>query len=221
MKDKLSTDRPISSPNGEINPTEKASQPQRPDNLREVPRPKLDPSQFKRTEDTESGFLDEGVELTISLVKSPPQGIYVRVHPSPDYQWTVSLLESKLTKELFLAMPPVEAEFRGDKFLGRYYLFYGVTEHGKHFGWALKMSGTSSYAYTESGRNAATAASKTWCRIDIENFKYKVRPADSATDFPEPSFSDASPEDVLNAIFDCLIAYDLEHPAVKQLKGQK
>jgi hypothetical protein len=200
--------------------SEKAPQPERSNNLYEAPRPKLDPSQFKRSEDVESGFLDEGAELTVSLVKCPPQGVHVRIHPSPDYQWSrIPLLESKSTNELFLAMPLVEQAFRGDKFLAYYYLFFGVTEFGKLFGWALKTG--QQHIYTESGRVAATAASKAWCRVDIQDFKYKARPAESALDFGEPVFPQATPEHVFNAIFDCQIAHDTDHPAARQLKGKK
>jgi hypothetical protein len=204
--------------NSEI-PQNQKEEPERPNNLYEAPRPKLDPSQFRRTEDSESGFLDESTELTIALFKCPPQGVHVRIHPSPDYQWSrVPLLESKATNELLLAMPPVEQAFRGDKFLAYYYLFYGVTEFGKLFGWAIKTG--QNYAYTESGRVAATRASELWCRIDIQDFKYKARPAESALDFGEPGFR-GSRDEVFNAIFDCIVARDLEHAAVRQLKGKK
>ena len=158
-------------------------------------------------------------ELTSVPIRKPNKQIFFRVHPDPDYQLDTMVLELKEERETYLVMPNLHGELGVEITPKR--LFTCVTRQGDCFIWPIKLPGTDGRLdqWNQSAVDAAEKGTHTWIRL-VPNLHLGAYEVCQAIDnLPDPTWPDASFQELINLAFKGKVIQDLEHPILRQLRG--
>jgi hypothetical protein len=157
--------------------------------------------------------------LTTVPMRKPIDQDFVRVHASPQYRETLTFIELKADRELYIVERAVVPELRGEIFYAT--LFTAISRTGVLFLWPVKIQAADSKA-NERHISAATAAQyamKSWVRVkaNMQLGAYEVFQAESS--IPDPEWPDLSFDAITHIAFKDRVIRSLDHPAVKRLRG--
>jgi hypothetical protein len=157
--------------------------------------------------------------LTIVPVRKPGKQEFVRVRPGVDWRIQVALIEDDAGGDVYAVAPALAAELAGE--WKSAFLFLAITSAGDPFLWRcwVPQSG-GGRQWHESAIDAVRLAETAWARVraDQQAGYYKIELA--AGKLAEPTWPEQSFRDLLKLAFRDRLIDSLEHPFLKQLRGE-
>jgi hypothetical protein len=189
-----------------------------------VPDP-FDPERYRLTQNFDSAGVKKLV-LTVPVVSKPSPEWFSRVHLDPDFRMSAAVLELRDTEqrgETYLVDPNLVPYLQDEPTCFPAEIFTGVNRQGVVFLWRVKLpkAGRSANAWTLSNLEGATRAQTDWVRItsNMSLGAYEVAVATAA--LPEPTWPEMSFGELLRISFKDHIIDSLDHPVLKQLRGEE
>jgi len=159
--------------------------------------------------------------LTIP-VRKPAKEWFVRTHPGSDYPLATTFVEMKESNELYLVHPSLRDLLDGESTLTTQALFLTVNRQGVLFFWPVRLPGPDGRVspWSKSALEAAHLATRSWVRIAANQSlgAYTVWQADLP--LPEPEWPDLAMKDLLRIAFKDFYIQTLDHPILRQLRGE-
>jgi hypothetical protein len=179
----------------------------------------FDPSRLRLGQD----FLDRvGVKKAILTVpvRKPNRQEFVRVHPDESMRLETAVLELKEDRETYLVDPALWTELPGE--IVPKVLFTTVNRQGVLSLWTIRLPGSDGRldAWNQSALEAARMAMKTWVRVAANMSLGGYEVWEATGDIPEPDWPELSFQEILSIAFKDKFIRDLNHPAVRRLRGE-
>ena len=160
----------------------------------------------------------EEIKTTIPYGK-PKKQDFVRVHPGDDWQIMVAVIEDENTKELWVIppslIPGLEAE------ISCVNIRLAINPYGKIFLWPLKLSRDGrTNAWNQSALETANIALTSWVRMVSDQKKGHYLSQKAKGEIQEPQWPDMTFEEIFQLAFKDRVINDLNHPFLRQLRGE-
>ncbi len=160
--------------------------------------------------------------LTNVRVGKPSKEAWVRTSTDPDHWVIGSVVELKdQGDETYWLTPAVRDALIGEPCLKAVRLILAVDRPGNPFFWKIALPDPSgrSQPWVDSMVEAATVAKSKWVRVNWSNAtrSYEVLTAEIKA---EPKWPTESRRELLNIAFRGRIVTDLDHPVLRDLRGQ-
>lgn len=184
----------------------------------EQPADPFDPARLRLTESAQIGV--QKVQTLITCGK-PNRQQFVRVHPAEEYRMQTALFTDEVNRESYLVAPELWDELAGE--IQPTFLFAAVTKTTNNvFLWPVRVPDTDGRRnnWHLSALRAAELAMTKWVRVqaNMADGKYDVFEATGA--IPDPEWPTMSFRDMLQLCFDDRFIDSLDHPILKQLRGE-
>jgi hypothetical protein len=158
--------------------------------------------------------------LLVLPVRKPAKEWFFRTHAT--YRLDTTFIELKEAGELYLVDPDIRALLEGESTLTKQMLFLTVNRQGVHFFWPVRLPGPDDRmsGWTKSALEAAQLATKKWVRVMANQSLggYTVWQAEHP--LPDPEWPDLALKDLLRIAFKDYHIQTLDHPVLRQLRGQ-
>lgn len=152
--------------------------------------------------------------------RKPNRQEFVRVRPGEEWRLQTGVFEDQVQRETYLVHPELWAELASE--VRAVCLVTAITRQNDLLLWSLKLPQADGRTnpWNESAVAAAKAAETRWIRItaNMGAGMYNVDVAQG--DLPEPEWPDLSFEQILELAFKDRFICSLDHPLVRQLRGQ-
>lgn len=149
-------------------------------------------------------------------VKKPDKQAFVRVCPEPEQSIHVGLIQVKQRSETYLVTPNLLSDL--SKEIVACKIFLSTTRNGELFLWPVVFP--SENAWHRSAMQAVDTAKTKWVRVvtnhSIPGYEL-LSPYDK---LPDPEWPDMPFNDILRIAFSNRIIESVDHPIVKELRGQ-
>jgi hypothetical protein len=154
-------------------------------------------------------------------VRKPNKQDFVRVHSHPDYRADpIAIIELEEDRETYLVTPNTAIDLQNETRCVT--LFTAITRQGVVFLWPVKIGtgGTRVLGWYRSAREAAEMCMTGWHRVRANTNlgAYEMTPATGV--IPEPTWPSESFPELLRIAFRDRFIDRLDHPVVKQLRGE-
>jgi hypothetical protein len=211
--------RPSTSPqtpdppaNGEVR------EPGNPDNL-----DPFNPASLRLSQDFGDAFAVKKMLLSVP-VRKPPNHVFIRVHPGEDYRLQTAVIETKedKDKEIFLVAPALWPELAAEVTFSPRVFFTTITRQGVVYFWPIRLPGADGKIdeWSRTALEAAQLAMHGWVRV-VSNMSlgaYEVVPATGR--LPEPEWPGLTFQQLLRIAFRDRFINTLDHPKLRQLRGE-
>jgi hypothetical protein len=143
------------------------------------------------------------------------------VHPNPEYHLHTAVIELKEAGEVYLVHQSLWDELAGEITFTPKVLFLALNRQNVLFFWPVRLPGPDGRVdlWSKSALEAATMAQSTWVRVTANHNlgAYEVRYAEHVA---EPIWPERPMPEMLRIAFkDCYI-HTLDHPVLRQLRGE-
>ncbi len=158
--------------------------------------------------------------LTTIPVRKPNKQDFVRVHPDPAFRLETAVLELKEDREHYLVAQHLWGELIGE--LIPKVLFTTINRQKVLSVWAIRLPGEDGKHddWNASALEAAKMAQKDWVRVSA-NMNLGAYDVFQATgNLTEPEWGDMDFTKILEVAFKGRFINDLEHPALRRLRGE-
>ena len=187
--------------------------------LEEGPDP-FDPESLRLPQDFTAALGVKRALLTVP-VRKPAKEWFVRVHPDPAYHLQTVMVELKESNELYLVHQDLWPVLAGESTFVSKMLFLAVNRQQVLFFWPVKLPGPDGRTdnWSQSALDAAQLAMQRWVRVtsDQQLGAYTVYYAEHASD---PDWPELSMRELLRAAFKDYYIDRLDHPILRQLRGE-
>jgi hypothetical protein len=157
--------------------------------------------------------------ITTIRVQKPGKQDFVRVHSDPAYCLQTMLLEFKDENESFLVAPPLWGDLIGE--LIPKILYLTVNRQKVYRLWPIRLPDEEGRLddWNRSALEAAEIARERWIRVTSNRAlgAYEIYVAQS--DLGDPTWPELTFEEVLQIAFKDRYIADLDHPAIRRLRG--
>jgi hypothetical protein len=184
-----------------------------------APNP-FDPAALRLSLNTTEGLGVKKVIATIPVRKPNPQE-YIRVHPHPDYRLTVGVIELKAEREIYLVTSAIARQIPGECYAAMIYT--AINRAGVAFLWPVRLPSNDRRRdrWSTSSTEAAEAAMKRWVRIKADLGLGAYEWWEASANIPDPEWPNLTLHQMLQTAFKGGgLVDDLNHPALKQLRGE-
>jgi hypothetical protein len=195
--------------------------PETPDTIK--PGDVADPFDPKNLRLNQSFIDTAGVKklLTTVPVRKPKRQDYIRVHPDPEYRADpIAIIELEEDRETYLVTPNAATDLQNE--VRCVTLFTAITRQGVIFLWPVKISAGDNriLEWYRSAREAAEMCMTGWHRVaaNMNLGAYEMTPALGV--IPEPEWPTAPFHELLRIAFRDRFIDRLDHPVVRQLRGE-
>jgi hypothetical protein len=158
--------------------------------------------------------------VTTIPVRKPNKQDFVRVHSDPAFRLETAVLEFKEDRETYLVAPHLWSELVGE--LTPKVLFTAMNRQKVLFVWAIRLPNADGKHddWNASALEAAQAAQKNWVRVsaNMNLGAYDVFEASAA--LTEPEWGDMDFQKILEVAFKGRFIDNLDHPALRRLRGE-
>jgi hypothetical protein len=200
------------------------------DNGQPPPAPSATPAAFDPFADLEALRLPQdfaavaGVEKVLLNVPccKPHASWFVRVHCDPAYSLRTGVIELKVERELYLIGPHLWSVLATEALFSSRILFCAVNRQGTVFVWPCRLPGADGKldAWGRSALDAAARAQTAWVRVTA-NLSLGAYDLHRATgELSEPVWPTTPFNDLLRLAFRDRFIDDLNHPVLRQLRGE-
>ena len=158
--------------------------------------------------------------VTTIPVRKPNKQDFIRVHPDADYRLETAVLELKEDRETYLVAPDLWPELVGE--LIPKVLFTAINRQKVLFVWPVRLPGEDGRhdEWNASALDAADRGQKDWIRIS-SNMSLGAYEVFLATgDLAEPEWPEMEFGKILEIAFKGRYIADLDHPALRRLRGE-
>lgn len=184
----------------------------------EKPADPFDPSRLRLTEATQIGVKKA---LTVISCGKPNRQQFVRVHPAEDYRVQTALFTDEVNREAYLVAPELWDELAGE--IQPTFLFAGITKTTNNvFLWPVRVPDTDGRRnnwHLSALRSAELAMTK-WVRVQANMADGQYDVFEATGTIPDPEWPDMSFRDMLQLCFDDRFIDSIDHPILKQLRGE-
>jgi len=180
-----------------------------------------DPFDRARLRLTESAQIGVRKALTVISCGKPNRQQFVRVHPGEEYRMQTAICTDEVNREAYLVAPELWDELAGE--IQPTFLFSSITKTANSvFLWPARVPDTDGrrHNWHLSALRAAELAMTKWVRVqaNMPDGKYDVFEATGT--IPDPEWPDMSFRDLLQLCFDDRFITTLDHPILRQLRGE-
>jgi hypothetical protein len=178
----------------------------------------FDPKNLRLTDTSQIGV--QKVQTVISCGK-PNKQQFVRVHPSEEYRLTTALFTDEAHSEAYLVAPPLWDALADA--ITPTYLFTGITKTtGNVFLWPVKVPDADGRAnnWHVSQLRAAELAMSKWIRMQASRSDGCYDVFEAKGNLPDPEWPEMTFREILKICFQDRLIESLDHPILKQLRGE-
>ena len=153
-------------------------------------------------------------------VRKPNKQDFVRVHPAAEYRIETATLVFKEERETFLVARDLWPELPGE--LTPMVLFLAINRQKVPFLWGIRLPGEDGRhdEWNASALEAAELAQRDWVRV-VANMSLGAYEVFSASgNIPEPEWPTQSFQEILKIAFKGRFIDQLDHPAIRRLRGE-
>jgi hypothetical protein len=180
----------------------------------------FDPESLRLPQDFSAALGVKKALLTLP-VRKPAKEWFIRVHPEAQYHLHTAVIELRETQEVYLVAQHLWPDLAGESTFTSKMLFLTVNRQQVLFFWPVRLPGTDGRVdtWSKSALEAAQMATTTWVRVtpDQSLGAYNVFYAEHAI---EPVWPDLSMGALLRIAFKDRYVDTLEHPVLRQLRGE-
>jgi hypothetical protein len=158
--------------------------------------------------------------VTTIPIRKPNKQDFIRVHQDPAFRLETAILELKEERESYLVAPDLWPELSGE--LTPKVLFTAINRQKVLFLWPIRLPGEEGRhdEWNASALEAATMAQKDWIRISANMNLGAYEVFQSSGSLSEPEWPDIDFTKILETAFKGRYITDLEHPALRRLRGE-
>jgi hypothetical protein len=159
--------------------------------------------------------------LTSLAVRKPNRSEFVRVRPGEMWRFQAGTMTQKDSRETFLIAPELFDAIPGE--VQSTMLLVTIARLSPiPFIWPCRLPGVDgrSNRWHESAIEAARLAESRWVRVVADMSAGSYVPHVAQGNLPEPAWPDDSMEDLLRLAFRDRFIDDLNHPVLRQLRGE-
>ena len=181
---------------------------------------KFDPTNLRLSQDFASIAGVKKALITVP-VRKPTRQEFVRVHPDEAYRLQTVVLELKEERETYLVSPNLWSELPGE--LVPKLLLLTMSRQNVLTIWPIRLPGEDGRidSWSESAMTAAEMAKDSWVRV-AANMSLSAYEVFQATgDLPDPVWPEKEFRDILGIAFKGRFIEDLDHPAIRRLRGEE
>ena len=188
-----------------------------------APRPEppdpFDPASLRLGADYGAGI---GVKRVISTVpvRKPGKQEWFRVRPGEDWRIETCIFEAEAERETYLVDRSLWSELAGE--IHPALVLVCVNRATDIFLWRCKLPGADGRpnVWNESAMRIAKAAESRWVRMASNMAAGHYEHFEPATELPDPEWPPLTFTEILRVAFRDRMIDSLEHPIVRQLRGQ-
>lgn len=184
-----------------------------------APPDPFDPAALRLGADYSAGL---GVKKVISTipVRKPSKQEWFRVRPGEDWRIQTAIFEAEEGREIYLVDRALWTDLAGE--IHPALLLVCVNRAGDLFLWRAKLPGEDgrSNTWTESALRIAAAAERQWARMVANMGAGLYEHYQPAIDLPDPEWPALTLPEILRIAFRDRFITTLDHPLVRQLRGQ-
>lgn len=153
-------------------------------------------------------------------VRKPGRQDFVRVRPGDAWQLGTAVLELKEERETYLIDPSLWQELPGE--IVPKVLFTTINRQGVLTLWPIRLPGEDKRpnAWTSSALEAAQLAKRKWIRVSANMSLGAYEVCEAIGNIPEPTWPDITFEEILRTAFKDRLIRTVDHPAIRQLRGE-
>jgi hypothetical protein len=181
----------------------------------------FDPASLRLTQDLAAGIGVRKATLSVPARK-PDRSWFVRVHPGEDYRLTTAVIELKEDREVYLVAPNLWPDLATEATFSPRALFTAVNRQGVVFLWPVRLPGPDGRVddWSRTALESAQLAMRGWTRV-VANMALGGYEAYQATGrLPEPEWPDLTFRQLLRIAFKDRFINALDHPKLRQLRGE-
>jgi hypothetical protein len=182
----------------------------------------FDPATYKTAQPLTAAA---GVEeiLTEITARAPDKEWWCRVHPDPAMSFCTWIIELKtLQKENYLVLPALWPHLMGEPCFKRKAFYLAVTMQGLPFLWSVRQPSDDTKEpdrWMITGMEAIRLGKTSWVRMhwDEGHKKHRLQTSKSTA---EPRWPSATFKQLIELAFKDYVISDLNHPILRQLRGE-
>jgi hypothetical protein len=158
--------------------------------------------------------------VTTIPVRKPNRQDFIRVHPDSDYRLETAVLELKEDRETYLVAQGLWAELTGE--LIPKVLYTAINRQKVLFVWPVRLPGEDGKhdEWNASALDAADRGQKDWIRISSNMSLGAYEVFQATGELPNPEWPEMSFTRILEIAFKGRYITDLDHPALRRLRGE-
>ena len=158
--------------------------------------------------------------VTTIPVRKPNKQDFVRVHPDAAYRLETVILEFKEERETYLVAPELWSELPSE--LTPKVLFTAINRQKVLFVWPIRLPGEDGRhdEWNASALEAADMAQKDWVRVSANMSLGAYEVYQATGDLPDPEWPEMDFTKILEIAFKGRFIEDLDHPALRRLRGE-
>ena len=182
------------------------------------PADPFDPAQLRLAEVTQIGVKKA---VTVIACSKPNRQQFVRVHPSEEYRMPTAMFTDEVNREAYLVQRDLWDELAGE--IQPTYLFAGITKTTNNvFLWPVRVPETDGRRnnWHVSMLRAAEMAMKKWVRVQANMSDGKYDVFEATGPIPDPEWPEMLFQDMLKIAFEDRFIDSIDHPILKQLRGE-
>jgi hypothetical protein len=178
----------------------------------------FDPARLRLPQEFAASVGVKKALLTVPVRKATRQE-FVRVHPDEAYRLAVAVIDLKTEREVFLVDPTLCSGLPGE--VVPKMLFTTINRQGTVLLWPVRLPGEDGRLdeWNRSAFAAAEMAMRRWIRIAGNQSLGAYEVFEATGDLPEPEWPDVTFQKLLETAFRDRFINDLNHPVLRQLRG--
>jgi hypothetical protein len=180
---------------------------------------RFDPSSLRLSQNFSESI---GVKKLITSipVRKPNKQAFIRVHPDPNFRLETAILDFKEERESYLVAPNLWPALAGE--LTSQVLFTAINRQKVLFLWAIRLPAEDGRHddWNASALEAAKMAQKKWIRVSANMDLGAYEVFESSGALLEPEWPDIDFTNILEIAFKDRYIENLDHPALRRLRGE-
>ena len=166
-------------------------------------------------------------ELMTVPVRKPSKEWFVRVHPDPAYRLETAVIEFKEDSEVYLVDKALWSELAAESTFSPRLFLTGISRPGNVvFLWPIRLPGEDGRldSWNQSAIEIATTiATEKWVRVSSNRHLAAYEPyvAAASDSWGEPQWPEKKFNQLVRLAFRHSLIDNLEHPALKRLRGEE
>jgi hypothetical protein len=179
----------------------------------------FDPAQLRLSQDFAKLTGVKKLVTTIP-VRKPNKQDFIRVHPDAAYCLETAVLEFKEDRETYLVAPELWPELP-DELIPKA-LFTAINRQKVLFIWPIRLPGEDGRhdEWSSSALDAASRGKIDWIRVSSNMSLGAYEVSQATGDLPDPEWPEIDFPKILEIAFKGRFITDMEHPALRRLRGE-
>ena len=190
------------------------------DSTKQPPNP-FDPARLRLPQDYGSALGVKKALITVPVTK-PSKEWWVRVHPDHDYRVETAVIELKEDNETYLVEPSLWPELAMESTFSPRALFTAINLRDVTFLWPVRLPGPDGKLdqWSRSRLKAAQMAASQWVRVEPNMSLGAYEVSETSANLAEPQWPDVTFDKLLELAFKDRYIDSLDHPVLRQLRGE-